>query len=417
MRRRGGYREHFGQRFGRFSKTVRARASNARWNWIHSISVGETLVALKLAIALRAAQPDIHIALSVTTSTGFALAKEAESDWLLPLYNPWDMRSIVRNTLNLLRPERLILIEGEIWPNLLTECYQRRIPIVLANARLSPRSARRFARFRSWTAPLFNLLAWIAVSDAEDIPRWESIGIEPRKLHLTGSIKFDQVPPQRAPHTAILQQLIQRVGIPSGSPLLVAGSTHAGEEILLARLLPEWRKTRPDLRLVLVPRHVERTESILQELAPLGLNIQRRSRIPAETPASVQPASADILLVDTTGELRDWYTLASLIFVGKSLAGGGGQNPVEAALAGKPVLFGPLMENFETVVAQLLKAEGAVQIADGDTLQTAVERLLTNPAECERMSQNAMHALQRHQGASARTAQLVLDTPVCSPAP
>jgi 3-deoxy-D-manno-octulosonic-acid transferase len=418
MRRRGGYRENFGQRFGRFSEAVQTRAALARWTWIHSISVGETLVALKLAKALRAAQPDIHIALSVTTSTGFALAQDAQSDWLLPLYNPWDTRGIVRRTLDLLRPERLILIEGEVWPNLLTECHQRGIPIVLANARLSPRSARRFARFQFWTAPLFNLLEWIAVSDSEDIPRWVSIGVEPSKLHLTGSIKFDQAVTTHSPQTRNLQGILLRAGLPPNAPLLVAGSTHAGEEILLARLLSEWRKTQPDLRLVLVPRHVERTDAILQELAPLGLSIQRRSRIPlGDVPIQHALPAPDILLVDTTGELRDWYTLAALIFVGKSLTGGGGQNPVEAALAGKPVLFGPLMENFETVVAHLLEAEGAMQVADGGALQTAVESLLNNPAGRERMSQNARHAMERHQGASARTAQLVLDTPVYSPAP
>jgi 3-deoxy-D-manno-octulosonic-acid transferase len=418
MRRRGGCRENFGQRFGRFSMPVQTHAAQGRWNWIHSISVGETLVALKLAKALRAAQPDIRIALSVTTSTGLALAREAESDWLLPLYNPWDTRRIVRRTLDLLRPERLILIEGEIWPNLLTECHQRRIPVVLANARLSPRSARRFARFQSWTSPFFNLLEWIAVPDAEDIPRWQSIGVEPGKLRLTGSIKFDQAAPMRAPLTERLRTLLGHAGIPDDSPLLVAGSTHAGEEMLIARLLPEWRKTQPGLHVVLVPRHVERTESILEELAPLGLSIQRRSRLLAETPPPSHHASPpDILLVDTTGELRDWYTLATLIFVGKSLTGGGGQNPVEAALAGKPVLFGPLMENFETAVAQLLAAEGAQQVADASALQAAVESLLRDPAGCERMSRNAQRAMEGHQGASARTAQLVLDTPVYSPAP
>lgn len=412
MRRRGGYRENMGQRFGRFTPDLQSRASQSAWTWIHSISVGETLVALKLARALRSARPDICIALSATTSTGYALAREAECEWLMPLYNPVDYRGAVRGTLDFLRPQRLILIEGEAWPNLLAECYCRRIPVMLANARLSPRSARRFAKFRRWCGPVFNLLEWIGVADAEDFPLWENIGIDRGKLRLTGSIKFDQTA-QAAPGRAQeLRAVLRRAGISEGAPLLVAGSTHAGEEVLLARMFAEWRAQAPGLRIVLVPRHVERTAAIVEELAPLGLRIRRRSEFAAE-PATANadgPEGTDILIVDCTGELRDWYALATVIFVGKSLRGGGGQNPVEAALCGKPVLFGPLMGNFQTVVSQLTAAGGALCVPDEEGLKSAILGLLCDEEQRARLGRNAHGAVASHQGAAERTAQLILDT-------
>ncbi len=412
MHRRGGYQNDLNQRFGYFSTAFKARAAGGGWNWIHSISVGETFVAIKLAQALRKAQPDIRIALSVTTSTGYALAREAESEWLLPLYNPLDIARCVQRTLNVLRPERLIFIEGELWPNLMAESYRRQIPVLLANARLSPRSARRFLQWKDWVAPLLGLLEWISVPDASDLPLWQAIGVDGQKLHLTGSIKFDQTGSTPLDRAASLKNVLLREGIAPGAPLVVAGSTHAGEELLLARLLEEWRQTVPDLRLVLVPRHIERTPQILQELAPLGFTIRQRSRVdvnPAGPGLSNSPP--DILLVDTTGELRDWYGLATVIFIGKSLAGGGGQNPVEAALAGKPVVFGPFMENFQTATQQLVSSGGALQVSDAGALEKVVRHLLCNPDACAEMSRNAVRAMEGHQGAAARTAQLVLHTP------
>jgi 3-deoxy-D-manno-octulosonic-acid transferase len=403
MLRRGGHRAHFGQRFGSFTPEETSRLQAHTWTWIRSISVGETLVALKLAKALRSASPQIRIALSVTTSTGYALAEKEASDWLFVFYNPVDSRRVVRKVLDLLNPGRLVLVEGELWPNLLDACLQRDIPVMLANARLSPRSAGRFAKARTWTAPFFKLLRWVGVPDSEDRPRWESVGVPGERLVLTGSIKFDQEA-AGLPDAAPLRALLRHPELPENAPLLVAGSTHDGEEAWLVSRLPVWRQKHPSLRLLIAPRHVERVPELLQELAPLGAKIQRRTALPAGGPW-------DVLLLDTTGELRAWYALATVAFVGKSLTAHGGQNPVEPALAGKPVVFGPHMENFEAVVRLLLQAGGAVQAGTPGELEAVLCALLDDPERRHTLGQHALGALQVHQGAARKTAELVLQTP------
>ncbi|NBV86034.1 MAG: 3-deoxy-D-manno-octulosonic acid transferase [Verrucomicrobia bacterium] len=399
MFRRGNFRAGFGQRLGLFAPEERARMLGRRWIWIRSISVGETMVALKLARSLREAEPDLSIALSVTTSTGYALASSLVADWLLPMYNPVDSQGAVNRTLDLMRPEGLVLVEGEVWPNLMEACRVREIPVMLANARLSPRSARRFARSKRWVAPFFRLLKWVGIPDEEDRGRWEAVGVSSERLHLTGSIKFDQTV-SLVGRRQDFRSLLQRSGVPEGAPLWVAGSTHDGEEALLVACWKHLRSRYPTLRLIIAPRHVERVPELLAVLGAFNVSIVRRSALAATS-------QWDVLLVDTTGELNDWYAAATVTFVGKSLKAGGGQNPVEPALAGKPVLFGPHMENFEAVVKVLLAADGAIQVRDEAELAETVSLLLGDPLRCAKLGINAGRALRVHQGAAARTVELI----------
>jgi 3-deoxy-D-manno-octulosonic-acid transferase len=402
MFRRGGFRSRFGQRLSLYRKDDRHQLGAQRWIWVHSISVGETLIALKLAREIRARRPDAEILLSTTTTTGFALVAHDAPEWLQPMYNPVDFVPIVRRALNLLRPERIILIEGEAWPNLLAESRRRGIPVSLANARLSPRSERRFRKFRAFTGPIFRLLEKIAVPDEEDVPRWESLGVPREKLCVTGSIKFDQ-PPGAPSRTEEFRALLTSAGVPPDAPLVVAGSTHEGEEVLLASALAQLRKAAPGTRLIITPRHVERVPDILAKLAPLELKVLRRTELPPPT-----PGKCDILIVDTTGELRDWYTLATAVFVGKSLTAIGGQNPAEPALLGKAVVFGPHMANFEGLVAHMLAHGAAIQAADLAGVVEALGVLLQNFDRRARLAANARAALASHQGATQRTAGMLL---------
>ena len=403
MFRRGGFREKFGQRLGRYSAADRARVASREWIWIHSISVGETFVALKLARALHERDPACGVLLSATTSTGFAEARKAAADWLEPIYNPIDARSIVRRALDALQPRKLVLIEGEAWPNLVAECWEREIPVALANARLSPRSERRFRKFRALTGPIFRLLDPVCVAEPADVGRWQSLGVAAEHIVCTGSIKFDD--PAGAPsREAEFRALLGALGIAPAAPIIVAGSTWAPEEHALASLLPELRRDFPGLLLILVPRHIERAEAILRDLAPLSLGIAKRSTPNAQSPTLNAP---DILLIDATGELRDWYSLATVVFVGKSLPGVaevGGQNPAEPAALGKPVVFGPHMENFASVVALLLEHQGARQISDASALRDELHTLLHDSTRRTTLGTNARNALQAHRGATARTA-------------
>ncbi len=407
MWRRGGFQKKFAQRLGRYSAADRVRFASREWIWIHSISVGETLVALKLARALHEREPTIGVLLSTTTTTGFAEAGKSASEWLEPIYNPLDGRSIVRRALDILRPRQLVLIEGEVWPNLVAECTERGIPVALAGARLSPRSERRFRKFRAFTGPIFRLLDRICVAEPEDVGRWQSLGVPGERIHCVGSIKFDD-PGSAPPREAECRAILAKLGLPETAPIVVAGSTWAPEEQTLARALTELRREFPDLFLILVPRHIERTDAILRDLAPLGLCIARRSTLPVWGAKVERP---DLLIVDATGELRDWYSVATITYVGKSLAGVsevGGQNPAEPALLGKPVVFGPHMENFAAVVALLLRARAALQLPEASALVPEFTNLLREPESRNRMGEAARRALGTHRGATARTAELIL---------
>jgi 3-deoxy-D-manno-octulosonic-acid transferase len=398
MIRRGGYREKFGQRVGIYDGEVRDRLSKQRQTWLHAVSVGEVNIALKLANALRALEPDLHCVLTTTTTTGFALARKTAPPWIEVMYTPLDYWPIMRRVFSIIRPARIVLIEAEVWPNLTAAAHARGIPLALANARLSPRSERRYLAFRFFVAPTFRLLNLVCVPERRDVARWTALGVPQNRIHVTGSIKFD--PDVQA------QSHITAGSGPDGfgpnSLVLFGGSTHRGEEEILARVYLRLRRQFPSLRLFLAPRHVERLQEIRARLGALPLRVTLAS----ET-ATDGAADPDCILLDTTGELQRWYHIATVVFIGKSLMAHGGQNPVEPILTGKPVVFGPHMENFATLAKTLVSNKGVIQVADADSLEPAFANLLRDSEARQRLVQNAQAALSEHQGATARTATLV----------
>src|SRR5437667_5036038 len=232
MVRRGGYRKNFGQRFGMYNRELRVRLSNQRSTWLHAVSVGEVNVALKLASALRAPEPDLHCVLSTTTTTGFAIANQNAPAWMEVIYTPLDYWPVMRRAFSVIRPVRIILVEAEVWPNLAAEGHTRRIPLVLVNARLSPRSERRYQRFRFFVAPILRLLDLVCVPERQDIERWAALGIPRIRIHLTGSIKFDRdVQAQSQAKTTSVSDASHIFS--SETPVLFGGSTHRGEEEIL----------------------------------------------------------------------------------------------------------------------------------------------------------------------------------------
>ncbi len=397
MLHRGNYREKFRQRLSRYTSGERQRFASREWLWLHSISVGETLLALKLARKIRELAPGKSVALSVTTSTGFAVAQPHACDWLEIIYNPLDAPWIVRRALDAVRPERLIFIEA-IWPNLLAEAKRRALPVTFL-PRLSPRSEARFHRARYLTGPIFRLIDAFAASEPDDVARWQSLGVNPACIHVTGNAKFDSAAPS-GERAAEFRALLRQLGHHDDAPVLLAGSTFPGEERILAKVFHDLRTQFPALFLILVPRHVERAAEILAELRPLGFQIALRSAPPS--------GPAEALLVDTTGELRDWYALATVVFIGKSLTATGGQNPVEPILAGKPVIFGPHMENFAPLVSRWLAADAAIQVRDAAELRTQIATLLTDAFRRDTLTQRARAIAAIHEGATARTAELLL---------
>jgi 3-deoxy-D-manno-octulosonic-acid transferase len=402
MLRRGGYRKKFGQRLGIYDRRLRARLSKQTSTWLHAVSVGEVNVALKLANALRTHEPDLHCALTTTTTTGFALARKNAPPWIEVMYTPLDYWPIMRRAFSFIRPVRIILVEAEIWPNLAAEAHARRIPLALVNARLSPRSERRYRQFRFFIAPTFRLLDLVCVPEKEDAKRWAALGVSQDRIRLTGSIKYD---PAGLDQVAEIQETAHPVSLnhrEPESPVLFGGSTHRGEEEVLANIFLRLRQQFPSLRLFIAPRHVERLREIRAQLDALRLQVTLASEALAH-----RELNADCLLLDTTGELQRWYGIATVVFIGKSLTAHGGQNPVEPILAGKPVVFGPHMENFATLANMLVSKKGAIQVQDVNSLEQALAELLHDSEARQRLVQSAHEVLSEHQGATARAAALI----------
>ncbi len=398
MLRRGNYREKFGQRFGHYDRATRATLSAGRRTWVHAVSVGEVMIALKLVATMKQKEPTLRVVLSTTTTTGFALAQKEAPAWMEIVYTPLDFWPVIRRAFALIRPLRLILIEAEVWPNLTAIAHRRRVPIALVNARLSPRSEARFRQFNRFVRPYFRLLDLVCVQEPEDVARWESLGVEAARLHPVGSIKFD--PENVAPAPAQPRAVLAAIGIDPARPILLGGSTHDGEEEILGKVFQGLRAEFPGLYLIIAPRHVERAREIASGLRDLGLTPLLRSAV-APSPAG------DCLLLDTTGELRDWYSVATVVFIGKSLTARGGQNPVEAIVADRPVVFGPHMENFAALARALIAADGALQPSDESALAPALAELLRDQARRTELVRQARGVLDAHRGATARTAELL----------
>jgi len=400
MFRRGGYRDKFGQRLGNYDAHLRARLYWKKSIWLHAVSVGEVRIALKLARQIRLLKSDVHCVLTTTTTTGFAFANQNAPDWIEVMYSPLDFWPIMRRAFATIGPKAIVLVEAEVWPNLVAEAHGRKIPIALVNARLSPRSEKRFRMFRSFVVPTFRMLDAICVQNFEDIERWKALGVEVDRIHNVGSVKYD--PENAEVDPDLPATILAGFGLEKRT-VIFGGSTHSGEEKVLAEVFRALRKDFVDLLLILAPRHTERISEIQRELEAIGFHIAIRSQLPAPDPF------LDCLLIDSTGELRDWYGVATLAFIGKSLLARGGQNPAEAILAGKPVLFGPHMENFVVLANTLVSQRGAVQVNSATELRRAMSALLANPDDREEMARNARKALDTHRGATARTAQLIVD--------
>jgi 3-deoxy-D-manno-octulosonic-acid transferase len=404
MIRRGGYREKFGQRLGIYDCELRVRLSKQQSTWLHAVSVGEVNVAFKLAKALQSLEPDLHCVLTTTTTTGFALANKNAPPWIEVLYTPLDYWPIMRRAFAAIRPTRIVLVEAEVWPNLVALAHERRIPTILVNARLSPRSERRFRRFRFFVAPTFRLLDLVCAQEPDDVDRWDAIGVARDRIRAVGSIKYDPNGRDQRPEAQENARTTSVSNADRQRPVLFGGSTHRGEEEILARVFLRLRQQFSSLRLFIAPRHVERLREIRAQLAALPLRVALASEVIRQLP---DESDADCILLDTTGELQRWYGIATIVFIGKSLTAQGGQNPVEPIMAGKPVVFGPHMENFATLAKTLVLKKGAIQVRDADSLAMTIAGLLRDGDARQRLLENALDVLSKHHGATARAAALI----------
>ncbi|MCB1209471.1 MAG: hypothetical protein KDK97_09100 [Verrucomicrobiales bacterium] len=411
MRRRGGRWQDLKQRFGFYDKDKQRELAtlpreDGLW-WVHAVSVGEVNVAAKVIIGLLTRQQNAGIILSTTTPTGYQLASNLAKRYpgrVCAVYSLLDFKPVITRILDDIAPTHIVLVEAEAWPNLVSQARERGLPVSLVNARLSARSEARFRKFGWATRPIFSELSQVLVPEEEDIARWAGLGVPADRIHRTGSVKYDPAGSETDPaQLADLTKVLATAQMGPPRRLIVAASTHAGEEKEIAQVFIHLKKTRPDLGLLIVPRHVERAAAILADLRALGLDpALRSSQIFAPDKAT------DCLLVDTTGELRTWQALSHLVIIGKSFLAKGGQNPAEAALEGKPVLFGPNMQNFEPLVRLLLAPGGAVQVKDWTDLETKAAEVLDQPSHADEIGRAGKAALMQHHGATEATVERLL---------
>jgi len=355
--------------------------------WVHAVSVGETIAAAPMVRRLLARNPGITILMTAMTDTGLAQARKMFADQVQYAYAPYDTPGAIRRFLDRVNPRILVIMETEIWPNMIRQCRTRRVPVFLINARLSERSARGYERIRGLAAPIMRSISWVAAQAEKDAERFRRIGVAAEKVAVTGSVKFDvDIPGDvRAAAMALRQEL-------AGRPVWIAGSTHGSENDQLLAAHGKVLAEHPGALLILVPRHPDRFEPVAEKAVKEGLTLARRS-------LGEGPAQAQVYLGDTMGELMMLYGASDLAFVGGSLIERGGHNPLEPAGWGIPVFSGPHIFNFETIYQSLLNGRGVKLVTDADDLAAHVSSLFSDCKEREAIGQRALEVVNTNRGA------------------
>jgi len=397
--RRGGAKDGYGERFGIFSSEKRKRLSELRSPvWMHAVSVGETVVAVSMLKKWLEKSPGKEFVLSTTTTTGQAIARAHAPEGVSVIFCPIDFFLFTNRALRLVDPSLLLIFETELWPNLIRGAVNGGAEVALVNARMSDRSSRGYKRFSMFTAPILRGLSLVCAQSGLDAERFKAVepSLEPV---VTGNMKFDQAPEKDAAEFPDLG--LDAVFGTSRRTVVLAASTHPGEEKLVAEIFARLRKRRPELKLVIVPRHAERGGEVASDLATTGLRVARRSV------GDDAGGGADILLADTTGEMLAFINASDIVVMGKSFAGHDeGHNVIEPAALGKPVVTGRVARNFRQVL-EIMTRENAVMAVDGGVgLEESLNELLDDPEKRVALGERAKTAVEKARGATDRTIEL-----------
>ncbi|MFO2463230.1 lipid IV(A) 3-deoxy-D-manno-octulosonic acid transferase [Pseudomonas sp. 15FMM2] len=363
--------------------------------WVHAVSVGESIAAAPMIRGLLQRYPQVPITVTCMTPTGSERIQAlfADEPRIQHCYLPYDLPCAAKRFLDQVRPTLAVIMETELWPNHIHQCAKRGIPVALANARLSARSAKGYARFARLTAPMLAEMSLFAVQTETEAERFRNLGARPETVEVTGSIKFDlSVDPQLLECAGALRQQWQACE----RPVWIAASTHEGEDEVVLAAHRQLLGSYPDALLILVPRHPERFNSVFELCRQQGFATVRRS--------SVEPVTAGttVLLGDTMGELLFLYALADSAFVGGSLVPNGGHNLLEPAALAKPVISGPHLFNFLEIAAMMREAGALREVDDAEGLAEAVRQLFELPQDARRMAQAGLNVMQANQGALKR---------------
>ncbi len=370
-----------------------------RCAWVHAASVGEVLCSVPLLRRIKEELPELRIIMTTVTPTGNETAKahipEAESVFFFPIDHPFALQRLLKK----IRPSILLIAETEFWPNLLWICGRKGIPIVLFNGRVSERSFRGYLFFKFLFERCLNHLSLCLMQTSGDRDRIIRIGAPPDRTRVVGNLKFDVPVPRVGEETKAA--LAQSLGLLGSEPIFIAGSTHSGEEEVLIRLWKELKEVQPDLIFILAPRHLHRLEEVEGVLRRESLSWVRRTSLSRDGDGRGE-RRAEVILLDTMGELGGLYSLATVVFIGGSLVPVGGHNPLEPLFFRKCVLFGPFMFHFSEIARQLIEEGGAVQVKDAEDLASHLRRLLRNERARRDTGERGYQFLRKHQGATER---------------
>jgi 3-deoxy-D-manno-octulosonic-acid transferase len=379
--------------------------------WLHAVSVGETLAAKPLIAALRKRFPNHRLIVSTTTMTGQAVARERVMEADGVCYFPFDWKFTVRRALDVIQPRVVILMESELWLNLLDECSERRIPIVVVNGRISDRSFPRSQKFGFFVRRLYGLVTRFLMQSRIDAERAVKLGAPAERVSVSGNLKYDIGGTEESPKLAETSRQLEATFALADSLLIVAGSTSQDEEQTLLEAFGQLRKSDAlrNVRLLIAPRHPERFGAVAELLAASGVNFSRRSA------ATESAGDAQVILLDSIGELAAIYRFASVVFVGGSLVPVGGHNILEPALFAKPIVVGPHMRNFREITKEFLRREALIQLRETDANEQVQElsrifaELLNDQDRARQLGANARQAIEDNRGATAQTVSAIAE--------
>ncbi len=390
-------------RFGRIPAAIRDRLSGRTVWWIHAVSVGEIALAVRFADKLRERLPEVKILLTTTTLAGHEVALKIKNEEDELLYFPIDLPFCVRRFVQEVDPAALILLETELWPNLIHELSKRLVPVFLVNGRISDKAFPNYRKVRFFLKKILRKISVLCVQDQRMRARFLELGAEPIKVSVNGNMKYDW---ESSYAQEELAGPLKRALRHAKSTLFIAGSTHEGEEEALFGILPDLAKKFPGFRMLVAPRHLTRMASIEKAAQRAGVLLVKTSALVAGS-APTELSSNAVFLLDQVGILAPLYECADLVFVGGSLVGAGGHNLVEPAVYAKPILFGPHMDNFHEMAEEFKTDRAAVLVGDARELKLEIERLVVDPERMEALGRAARSLARRHQGATGRDLESV----------
>ncbi len=403
--------EGFGERMGGISDRVEGLEGDDPIVWVHAVSAGEVAAVVPVIRQIRVDEPIARIALSTVTTTGREMAASRNVDPDALFYFPFDVPGVVDRVLDTVQPDVLVLVETEIWPNMLYAAAARGVKVIIVNGRVSDRSFRRAQFLTAVFKWMLSNIDLICAQSQEDADRFIELGADPDRVTVTGNSKFDEQFP--SVNEADISKYLQDFGFDRDAPVLLAASTHEGEEEMALRAFTRLRVTHSDLQLIIAPRHPERGGRVEELVKDHGYAAYRRSR--ALDAGGADPLAPEggpqvcVAILDTIGELARVYAVSTVSFVGNSLVPGGGHNILQPIALGKPALFGPHMENFRDIAAICLREEVGVQVDDLDELVSETDRFLTSEGDLKLIAARGPAVIEKYAGASERNAGRVIE--------